>query len=375
MNDESENTKLNTAVDTSTEEAVVEQANVEHVAIEEQSAAHVETEQEQEVSEKPLTVAEKRSARMDEISRKVPGNADAERALSNPETEQPDKENPETEEEAPELANGEKIQDSAPIHKGKDGIYYATVKVNGVNREVEYSEVSKNYQKNMHADAGLREVAAGRAQLDHDIAAFNAQKESQAPPNSGEPKTALPQEGEQKQSIASVITKLRAAILYDDEGAEAEATESLDQLLNSNKQVANKPEVDPTQIANQVRTDIIRESAIDNVRSNPTYEKLFTDSFALQEMNDHSSQIRHEHPNLSIEDNLKMAGDRVIERARQMAGTTNVTDFSARIQAKKTLTNTSGFSGTQRAKIAQETPMVESTKDIIAGMRKQRTGR
>ena len=290
----------------------------------------------------------------------------------------------EPEDEASPPAHNERHLDNkapeapeTPVYKGSDGKYYTTVKVDGKEEEVTFDQVKANYQKSAHVDASLREAAYRRSQLEQDIAAFNNQKNNQSLPGKDENKSALPDKGEQKASIATVIKKLKESTLYDDEDAEVAATEELAKLFENNfaSQTPQQATINPTQIVEQVSQELQRKNSVDKVRVDPTYAPLFQDTYALKEMNDHSAQIRSENPDLSIEENLKMAGDRVFERARKMAGT-NTNSFDSRVNAKRAMTPAITVASTaQRSVAAQAAPAAQSNRDIIAEMRQQRRGR
>ena len=271
-------------------------------------------------------------------------------------------------EEEPEVIPEVHQEPDLPVHMGEDGIAYVRTKVAGEEGEVPLSKVLAAFQKDAAGDKKLREAATRQLQLD--ARERELQQQLQPPPGVEAP-NALSGQDVQPEGEDQLET-FKNALLYDD----ADAAEKVRSLLSKNNTQQPANPLDTTQVARDVIAINEQQAQIDAVRNDENYSDIFTDPAAMRELNGYSGMLRDNEPGLSVEENLRKAGDMYKMRTGTYVAPNvepNPETFQQqRRGAKRVNASRNVPAGNQRAQVSAPTQQPETKAQILAQMRQER---
>jgi NAD(P)H-hydrate repair Nnr-like enzyme with NAD(P)H-hydrate epimerase domain len=203
--------------------------------------------------------------------------------------------------------------ETPPVYR-KDGKWVTKRKVNGVEEEVDYSQLLASHQKNVAADRRLEEANRREKELAERERRIAEQEAQRSAKHDEAPST------EDAQNYKDLSRRYTQA-LY--EGEEDEAAEILDQMLGMGRQAPSQP-LDVESMANQVEQRLTQKAWDKEVTGARTrFQQEFSDiseSPELWSMADrYTAEIMSEEPGLSPYEIMARAGAKTREWVQSLA--------------------------------------------------------
>lgn len=334
---------------------------------------------EQEAPEPRQRQKSAREQVMEEIENKAAARSGKAAAPENEADDEPDEEpedEPEAVDAADETGDSHEVGDEVPLHRGKDGRWYATRRVDGKTEDVPFEELLAINQKMSAADERLREAARQRSQLERYHSELSAYERRIIENAEKDAAVAKPKD----KAELKALTKKYTEALFN--GEDDQASDILAEILEHNATSTPTPQIDVKRIAADAAQQVRQENwqseltkAVNRFTTDESYKDITQDT-ALWDMTDrHTAAIYRDAQRQGLSMSPQEIIDKAVEQTREWMKSKGLIaaddDFSAkRDKVRRAAASTPRGTGTRNVASAPKKQLTPSEE--IREMRRRR---